>query len=326
MLMTSKYVGAIVDIMGRLMAKTNRKIKITTASEGVAYVLYHETTYELVQVDEELVLNMVNSQRLEDAVIVPLTEGVTPADVAVQLASFLGVTTGWIPLGLEAIEVDEDMLLYKEMVYLAGCTGNEICETSATEYERSRFAQAEKTMLVTEGILPGSWIAIAAYPELNSYEDNHDFRRYLEAEGKKTFITDIRGLEKGLYIDTPENREACRKAIAAYPKMSITEDIKGWSEGRAYMYYEYLSSLSLGYKVTTEHEYSEHLSGVLVVVRDDSGLYATDAEAAQAAMLDGVMIINDDFTKRNCIPRVCVDLPGNREVLEANVRQTGGEV
>lgn len=44
--------------------------------------------------------------------------------------------------------------------------------------------------------------------------------RQAEVDGVK-FINDIKGLEKGYYIDTPENRKFCSKELLEHPKYRI---------------------------------------------------------------------------------------------------------
>lgn len=51
-------------------------------------------------------------------------------------------------------------------------------------------------------------------------EDDFSACRQAELDGVK-FINDIDGLEKGCYIDTPENRELCIKELAEHPQYRI---------------------------------------------------------------------------------------------------------
>lgn len=52
--------------------------------------------------------------------------------------------------------------------------------------------------------------------------ENGDFSacRQAEKDGVK-FINDIDGLEKGCYVDTPENREICIKGLQEHPEYRI---------------------------------------------------------------------------------------------------------
>lgn len=67
---------------------------------------------------------------------------------------------------------------------------------------------------------------VEAIGELNEEFDYgfecSDFKacRQAEIDGVK-FINDIKGLEKGYYIDTPENRKLCIKELSEHPEYRI---------------------------------------------------------------------------------------------------------
>lgn len=97
-----------------------------------------------------------------------------------------------------------------------------------------------------EGYVPHTLI-IDKIDDINKFNSRFEASRQAEKDGIK-FINDIEGLEKGLYIDTKENREICLKALKESDKYNINriiaddlknnKNIKWWA-----MYFEYVTSL-----------------------------------------------------------------------------------
>lgn len=61
---------------------------------------------------------------------------------------------------------------------------------------------------------------IGTDPQFGLFSDNWEACRQAEKDGIK-FINDMPGLEKGYYIDTPENRELCEKELLRKPELRI---------------------------------------------------------------------------------------------------------
>ena len=73
-------------------------------------------------------------------------------------------------------------------------------------------------------IIPDT-IIVERIDEVNKFESDWDACRQAEKDGI-SFINDIDGLEKGLYIDTKENREKCIKYLQENPKYLIENLMK----------------------------------------------------------------------------------------------------
>lgn len=69
--------------------------------------------------------------------------------------------------------------------------------------------------VVVEGAL-----LVEAISEIGRYEDDFDACRQAEKDGV-AFINDVDGLEKGCYIDTPENRALCVGMLKEHPEYRI---------------------------------------------------------------------------------------------------------
>lgn len=69
--------------------------------------------------------------------------------------------------------------------------------------------------------------------------------RQAEADGFCTFINDVEGLERGTYIDTPENRAHCTAYIEKHPEYRIENQLnsKSCSRSFAVKYRRYCASL-----------------------------------------------------------------------------------
>lgn len=97
-----------------------------------------------------------------------------------------------------------------------------------------------------EGYIPNTLI-IDKIDDIDKFDSGFEASRQAEKDGIK-FINDIEGLEKGLYIDTKENREICLNTLRESDKYNInriiSEDLKNnkniewWA-----MYFKYVASL-----------------------------------------------------------------------------------
>lgn len=74
---------------------------------------------------------------------------------------------------------------------------------------------------------------------VNKFEDDWEACRYAEKDGVK-FINDMEHLEKGCYVDTPENRVLCEQGLKEFPEYWIENLMKNnpnseyWDEYRKY--------------------------------------------------------------------------------------------
>lgn len=72
-----------------------------------------------------------------------------------------------------------------------------------------------------ETILPGT-LVVERIDALMMYDDDFYASRQAELDGSFSFINDIPDLEKGLYIDSPENRKAVLDALATHPEFRLS--------------------------------------------------------------------------------------------------------
>jgi hypothetical protein len=71
----------------------------------------------------------------------------------------------------------------------------------------------------SESVIDGALI-VEAIGVVNKFESDWDACRKAELDGVK-FINDVDGLEKGCYVDTPENRQHCIEMIKKYPEYRV---------------------------------------------------------------------------------------------------------
>lgn len=76
--------------------------------------------------------------------------------------------------------------------------------------------------------------------DICKFDDDFDACRQAEKDGI-LFINDIDGLEKGCYVDTPENRKICAKALIKFPYYRIANILATyggsyWSKYKSHFY------------------------------------------------------------------------------------------
>jgi hypothetical protein len=68
-------------------------------------------------------------------------------------------------------------------------------------------------------------IVIEAIADVEKFDSDWEACRQAEKDGIE-FINDVDGLEKGCYIDTPENRKHCIEMLNKYPEYRIESLMK----------------------------------------------------------------------------------------------------
>jgi len=77
------------------------------------------------------------------------------------------------------------------------------------------FFQCSGSEVIIEGA-----VVVERIDELFFFETDFDACRQAEKD-RVAFINDIPGLEKGCYVDTPENRKHCAEMLEKYPEYRI---------------------------------------------------------------------------------------------------------
>lgn len=94
----------------------------------------------------------------------------------------------------------------------------------------------------TEDIIPDA-LFIGRIDVIEAFDSDYEAARQAEADGFVKFINDVDGLEKGMYIDTPGNREHCVAFLAKNPDFRVENLIGGWNEAYREKYNGYCASL-----------------------------------------------------------------------------------
>lgn len=76
----------------------------------------------------------------------------------------------------------------------------------------------------SDSVIEGA-IIVEEIGDINKFNSDWDACRQAEKDGVK-FINDIDGLEKGCYVDTPDNRKHCIEMLEKYPEYRVENLIK----------------------------------------------------------------------------------------------------
>lgn len=100
-------------------------------------------------------------------------------------------------------------------------TESEVLDLLADGYSQEEIDKGYGEFFCTgnELIIDGALI-IEKIDAVNKFEDDWEASRQAEKDGVK-FINDIEGLEKGCYVDTPENRKLCIDMLEKYPEYKV---------------------------------------------------------------------------------------------------------
>jgi len=100
-------------------------------------------------------------------------------------------------------------------------TENEVLDLLTEGYceEDIKNGYGEYYCYGSEVIIDGA-LVIEKINMVNKFDDDFEASRQAEKDGV-IFINDIEGLEKGCYIDTPENRKLCVDKLKEFPAYRV---------------------------------------------------------------------------------------------------------
>lgn len=114
---------------------------------------------------------------------------------------------------------------------LCGSKVKEYLELGWTESQIEKgydFFEATGSTSIIDGA-----IVVESISDVGLFESDWDACREAEKDGVK-FINDVEGLEKGCYVDTPDNREHCINMLKIHSKYNVSNLIKEDGEDSPY--------------------------------------------------------------------------------------------
>lgn len=326
--MNSAYIKVFFEILTRVFTAFE---VVNVPKDTVDALIKHcGIYYNLTESEGFLIADKINTA---DCVEVPI-EGVDPLSAAHRLckslvAAYVGSNSGRVrthddfyktctAMEIEGFVEKHNLRnpLHPSMLFFSGMSGDEITESDEGMYLQ-RFTREERRDGYQIGVnryadeIPAT--TIFTIPEIGWFETDEEARRQAQEDGH-FFIDNLPEVEKGKYLDTPENRKLCKRQVELNPQYAIDAKVRCMSDGQKYTYYNYIMTLCPGYIITADSDNCAYIPGAEHIERDKGlFLYTSDFAATSAAKKDGVILIRN----MDGVPDdIYIDTQDNRQIIQ----------